>query len=209
MVLTRGAYAGAVTEVVAYTDGGPRFLTVRPASFPALKEGGSAGVAPVEVEAGELEAATSAPAGTTWISDTPSTSARPDLGAAKAVVAGGRALGDAASFTALGALADRLGGALGATRAAVDGGLAPNELQVGQTGRIVAPTLYIAVGISGASQHVAGMKDAGCIVAINTDADAPIFQIADYGWVADWKTAIPALEAELEKAGVTGAGGGK
>lgn len=181
----RPTYAGAVLETVAYVDGGTRWLTVRPAAFPVASDAAAPASppAPVPVDEAELDAARAAPAGATFVSDARGDGGggRPDLGAARVVIAGGRALGTPDAFSsALGGLADRFGGALGASRAAVDGGLAPNELQVGQTGRVVAPDLYIAVGISGAAQHVAGMKDAKCIVAINTDGDAPIFQVS--GW---------------------------
>jgi electron transfer flavoprotein alpha subunit len=178
----RPTYAGNARATVRYEDGGARYVSIRAAAFPAAgdRAAGEAAAPVRPADPAALAAARAAPA-TTWVSDDAGagggSAARPDLGSASIVIAGGRALGGPEGFAALGRLADRLGAALGASRAAVDAGWAPNDLQVGQTGRVVAPGLYVAAGISGAIQHLAGMKDSKCIVAINTDAEAPIFQV--------------------------------
>ena len=184
----RPIYAGNALETVQTSDA-KKVMTVRPTAFKAAGEGGSA---PVEKIAG------ASATGTKFVSEEMVKSDRPELTAARIVVSGGRAMGSAEEFQrVIEPLADKLGAAVGASRAAVDAGYAPNDYQVGQTGKVVAPALYIAIGISGAIQHLAGMKDSKVIVAINKDADAPIFQVADYGLVADYKTAVPDLMAAL------------
>jgi len=185
----RPIYAGNALETVE-VEGGPVLLTARITAFAPAPTGGNAAI--------ETIAATPAGALSSFVSrETISAGDLPDLSNARIVISGGRGFGSAENFKKLDVLAGKLGAAIGATRAAVDAGYAPNALQVGQTGKIVAPELYIAIGISGAIQHLAGMKDSRVIVAINKDENAPIFEIADYSLVADWAEALSALEKAL------------
>lgn len=187
----RPIYAGNAIQTVQSTDA-TKVITVRTAAFAVAEEGGSASIEVVSGDTG--------PGLSSYVGEDVAKSERPELTSAKIIISGGRALGSSEKFQeVIMPVADKLGAAVGASRAAVDAGYAPNDWQVGQTGKVVAPDLYIAAGISGAIQHLAGMKDSKVIVAINKDDEAPIFQVADYGLVADLFEVLPQLEAELDK----------
>ncbi len=186
----RPIYAGNAIVTVEAPAGQPVVATVRTASWPQAADGGSAPVEPVQVDV-------ALPAHTRFVGLAAGASDRPDLQSARRVISGGRGVGSEENFRHIYSLADKLGAAVGASRAAVDAGYCPNEMQVGQTGKIIAPELYMAIGISGAIQHLTGIKDAGTIVAINKDPEAAIFEVADIGLVGDLFTLLPELEAAL------------
>lgn len=185
----RPMYAGNIIATVQSEDA-IKVITVRATAFDPVAKDGKATIKNID-SAGDTDLSS-------YVSEELAESERPELTAAKIIISGGRGLGEGANFKLLEAVADKLGAAIGASRAAVDAGFVPNDMQVGQTGKIVAPELYIAIGISGAIQHLAGMKDSKVIVAINKDEDAPIFQMADYGLVADLFTALPELAKALK-----------
>jgi len=189
-VFKRPIYAGSVVVTLEAPDNVPVVATVRAASYKGVAGGGSATIESISADV-------DLPDHTRYISSQAGSSDRPDLQTAATVISGGRALGSAESFELIYSLADKIGAGVGASRAAVDAGYVPNELQVGQTGKIIAPELYVAIGISGAIQHLTGIKDAGTIVAINKDEEAPIFEVADIGLVGDLFTIVPELTEAL------------
>ena len=191
-VFLRPIYAGNAIEKIE-ASGFKKILTVRPAAFKPVENGGNAAI--------EALAPVSDPEISSFVGEQLSRSERPELTAARIVVSGGRGLGSKENFTLIESIADKLGAGVGASRAAVDAGFVPNDYQVGQTGKIVAPELYIAIGISGAIQHLAGMKDSKLVVAINKDENAPIFSVADFGLVGDLFEVLPELERALDEAG--------
>ncbi|MCS2610082.1 electron transfer flavoprotein subunit alpha/FixB family protein [Halomonas dongshanensis] len=184
----RPIYAGNAIATVQSEDA-LKVITVRPSAFDAVVESGSAPIEAIDVVVDNAQSR--------FVDEVLATSDRPELGGARVIISGGRGMGNGDNFKLLDGIADKLNAAIGASRAAVDAGFVPNDMQVGQTGKIVAPDLYIAVGISGAIQHLAGMKDSKVIVAINKDEEAPIFQVADFGLVGDLFEVLPELESKL------------